>query len=107
MSQNQNNSNQQNQEPKNNFREKIKLQLYQALEHIEDFEECALLDYHGNRNIGDHLIWLGTIFYLSKVRKIRIKYTAGASYFSEKEMEKYTGNNTPILLHGGGNLGDI
>lgn len=50
---------------------------------------------------------MGTVFYLTDVLKTKIKYTAaGIADFSEEEMEKQVGK-TPIILQGGGNLGDL
>ena len=87
--------------------EKIKEVLHTALENIGSFEECALLNYPGHLNIGDHLIWLGEVFYLTDVLKAKIKYVAvGAADFSDETMKKLSGD-APIIFHGGGNLGDL
>lgn len=86
--------------------ERIKEILHKALEKVENFEQCALLDYPEHRNIGDHLIWLGSVFYLSNVAKTKINYTAAIKSFSGSAMEKQIGK-APIFLNGGGNLGDI
>ncbi len=51
----------------------IKQQLHLALGKLQPFEQCALLDYPDNRNVGDQLIWSGNIFYLSDVFKAKIK----------------------------------
>jgi exopolysaccharide biosynthesis predicted pyruvyltransferase EpsI len=85
---------------------KLKTVLHERLKNMGVFESCALLDYPDYFNIGDHLIWLGTVFYLTHVRKIKIKYTASCDSFSASEMEKQIGQ-APILLQGGGNLGDL
>ncbi|MDF5710777.1 MAG: polysaccharide pyruvyl transferase family protein [Nostoc sp. S4] len=86
--------------------ENIKQTLHQDLAKIGQFDECALLDYPEERNIGDHLIWLGEVFYLTDICKTKIKYASGISDFSTEEMEKQVGN-APIFLTGGGNLGDL
>lgn len=86
--------------------EKIKESLHEALRKIGPFEECSLLDYPAYLNIGDHLIWLGELFYLTDVLKTKIKYTASTLTFSEEDMERQAGKS-PILLQGGGNLGDL
>jgi pyruvyl transferase EpsO len=85
--------------------EKIKENLHASLGKLGNIEECALLDYPDYLNIGDHLIWLGTIFYLHDVLKTKIKYVATIKNFSETAMERKIGTS-PILLQGGGNLGD-
>ncbi|NCS04029.1 MAG: polysaccharide polymerase [Microcystis aeruginosa G13-11] len=84
----------------------VKDALHQSLSVLRSLEECALLDYPNHSNLGDHLIWLGDIFYLSKTAKIKIKYTAHANIFSEDDLERKAGKS-PIIFHGGGNLGDL
>jgi pyruvyl transferase EpsO len=81
----------------------IKQTLYQSLGKIGNIEEFALLDYPDYLNIGDHLIWLGTLFYFN----YQIKYTASIKSFNHEIMNKKIGKQTPILLQGGGNLGDL
>ena len=54
----------------------VKDALHQSLSVLRSLEECALLDYPNHSNLGDHLIWLGDILYLSKTAKIKIKYPA-------------------------------
>lgn len=85
--------------------DKIREILHSALGKMGTFEQCALLDYPDYFNIGDHLIGLATIFYLTDVLKAKINYVASLNNFSEAEMEKQVGN-APIILQGGGNLGD-
>ena len=85
---------------------KVKEALHQSLQGLGKIESCALLDYPDYPNIGDHLIWIGTIFYLSEVLKAQIKYSANLTGFSGELMNQKAGK-VPILLHGGGNLGDL
>ena len=86
--------------------EKIKDVLHTALGEIGSFEQCALLDYPNHPNIGDHLIWLGEILYLTDVLKTKINYVTSLEDFSPEVMDKQVGK-APIILHGGGNLGDL
>lgn len=86
--------------------ENIKKILHDALGKLPSFEQCALLDYPNHINIGDHLIWLGSILYLTDVLGTKINYVSSLSDFSEAKMERNIGN-APILFHGGGNLGDF
>jgi exopolysaccharide biosynthesis predicted pyruvyltransferase EpsI len=86
--------------------EKIEQNLNDALAKIEKSNNYVLLDYPDNRNVGDHLIWLGSVFYLSDILKATINYAATTFDFSEIEMQK-TNEKSPILLNGGGNLGDV
>lgn len=80
--------------------------LHQSLKSIGKFEDCALLDCPNHCNVGDHLIWLGEIFYLTDVLKTKINYTANIGNFCAEKMEQQIGK-APILLSGGGNLGDL
>ncbi len=84
----------------------LQKQLWEALSKIEKFEQCAFLDYPDHLNSGDHLIWLGSCFYLIETRKARVTYTSSLVDFNQKELKEKNGN-APIFLQGGGNLGDI
>lgn len=86
--------------------EDIKNSLHQSLNFLENLESCVLLDYPDYLNIGDHLIWLGTVYYLSKISKTKILYASSVKEFSPKLMQKLP-EDVPILLQGGGNLGDL
>ncbi|WP_414753862.1 polysaccharide pyruvyl transferase family protein [Anabaena sp. CCY 9910] len=86
--------------------ETIRASLHNALGKIESFKSCALLDYPDHPNIGDHLIWLGGVIYLTNVMKTQIKYTCSLHNFSPKTLEDNIGKS-PIVFHGGGNLGDL
>ncbi|MCC7527403.1 MAG: polysaccharide pyruvyl transferase family protein [Candidatus Melainabacteria bacterium] len=84
----------------------LETQLLEALSKIESFQKCALLDYPDHLNSGDHLIWLGTCFYLIETRKAQVTYTCSLVDFNQSELKEKNGN-APIFLQGGGNLGDI
>ncbi|MDX2211982.1 MAG: polysaccharide pyruvyl transferase family protein [Oculatellaceae cyanobacterium bins.114] len=86
--------------------ESLKRSLHQVLGQLETFDRCVLLDYPDYLNLGDHLIWLGSVFYLTQTLKSKIVYAASANTFSAAAMEQQMGD-APILLNGGGNLGDL
>ena len=86
--------------------ETIKKDLHKALGQLPLFEQCALLDYPDHINIGDHLLWLGTILYLTDFLGTKINYVSSIKDFSEEKMERNIGN-APIFFHGGGNFGDF
>ncbi|MGH9612578.1 MAG: polysaccharide pyruvyl transferase family protein, partial [Bryobacteraceae bacterium] len=81
--------------------EAIRAALHHALADVPLAGECALLDYPAYPNIGDHMIWLGEISYLTRVRGVKIRITG-----SLEEPASLPGG-LPILLSGGGNLGDL
>ena len=89
-----------------NTPQSIKEELYKALGQLDTFESCALLNYPDYLNLGDHLIWLGTVMYLTDVLKTKINYASSIADFSPTVMEEKIGK-APILLQGGGNLGDL
>ena len=72
-----------------------------ALADVPLRQECALLDYPAYPNIGDHMIWLGEVLYVTTVRRVKIRFAA-----SLDEPLSLPGG-VPILLSGGGNLGDL
>jgi exopolysaccharide biosynthesis predicted pyruvyltransferase EpsI len=80
--------------------------LHTCLAEMDDFNACALLNYPNHTNIGDHLIWLGNLLYLRQVRNIQVGYTASSATFDPDTMTQRVGK-APILLHGGGSLGDL
>jgi pyruvyl transferase EpsO len=62
----------------------------------------ALLDYPNHENVGDSAIWLGEITYLAQ-RGVDVVYHC--------DLRSYDPRHVPdvdiVLLHGGGNLGDV
>lgn len=64
--------------------------------------DYVYLDVPGHWNVGDHLIALGAFELLKKV-PYRCKMKCTISGFKKKRIEK----DTIILLHGGGNFGDL
>ncbi|HEY9599620.1 MAG TPA: polysaccharide pyruvyl transferase family protein [Cyanophyceae cyanobacterium] len=90
----------------NSINPTIKESLQSALSSIGQFEECVLLNYPNHLNIGDHLIWLGTIFYLADILKTKVSYAASPDNFSQDLMNKQSAE-APILMQGGGSLGDL
>lgn len=86
--------------------EKIKDILHDALGKMGTFDQCALLDYPDYFNLGDHLIGLATVLYLTDILKTQINYVANIRNFSEEVLDKQVGK-APIILNGGGNLGDL
>jgi exopolysaccharide biosynthesis predicted pyruvyltransferase EpsI len=64
-----------------------------------------LLDYPNFPNVGDSAIWVGEIEWLKRVGA-RIAYASDFLTFSERQARRRLDGGT-ILLHGGGNLGDI
>ena len=83
------------------------LKLAEALAPLGQPRQCALLNYPNHLNIGDHLIWAGTVDYLRRVTRTHIAYTADLDTFSSRALNRALAPGDPILLHGGGSLGDL
>jgi exopolysaccharide biosynthesis predicted pyruvyltransferase EpsI len=83
----------------------IKDKLHESIKNIGDIEECVLLGYPNHKNTGDRLIWLGNLQLLNSHLKVKIRYVASNDSYSDTELSKYP--NIPIILHGGGNMGDL
>jgi exopolysaccharide biosynthesis predicted pyruvyltransferase EpsI len=66
---------------------------------------CALLDFPDYPNVGDSAIWLGERAYLRRA-SVPVVYAADYSFFSSDELTTRLKDGV-ILLHGGGNLGDL
>lgn len=84
----------------------LKQKLHDALGQLQPFQQCVLLDHPDHTNVGDSMIWCGEVLYLSRVLKAKISYAASIRNFSEENLNEQD-DNIPILLHGGGNFGDI
>ncbi len=84
----------------------IRTRLFSALEAVGEFDDCVCLAYPHYFNVGDHLIWLGLLSWISDVRQAHIAYTASIFDFSESAMQKKNPGGA-IFFRGGGNLGDL
>ncbi|WP_052812890.1 polysaccharide pyruvyl transferase family protein [Desulfonatronum thioautotrophicum] len=65
----------------------------------------ALLDFPNHPNTGDSAIWLGEIAYLKKYHASKIIFVDDYGLIN-KTKPQFT-KETIILIHGGGNLGDL
>ena len=65
----------------------------------------AVVDFPSHGNVGDNAIWLGEMAYL-KHRRARIAYACDIETYSAAALRQRVGAG-PILIHGGGNLGDV
>jgi pyruvyl transferase EpsO len=80
--------------------------LRDALNSIGSVQECSLLHYPYYPNVGDHVIWLGAVSYWVEHCHTTLSYVASALDFCDKKLAAAS-RNTPIILSGGGNLGDL
>src|SRR5262245_38556115 len=66
----------------------------------------ALVDFPDHANVGDSAIWLGTIEYFRRQHHTEPRYVASIPAFSPAALRRAHPEG-PILIHGGGNFGDI
>lgn len=64
----------------------------------------ALLNFPNHQNVGDSLLWLGARRSLERIG-VDVAYECAFDTFSARAMRRRIGTG-PILLNGGGNLGD-
>ncbi|MGL6351158.1 MAG: polysaccharide pyruvyl transferase family protein, partial [Aeromonas sp.] len=86
--------------------DRLRASLQTALDGIAPLQEYALLHYPYYPNIGDHMIWLGAVSYGVEHRNTTLKYAASAIDFCDKKLAAAS-QDAPIILSGGGNLGDL
>ncbi len=65
----------------------------------------AVLDFPTHSNVGDYAIWLGQLAYLRASGR-RVAYMCAQRDYSRERLRERVGEGT-ILIHGGGNLGDL
>lgn len=68
--------------------------------------DYALLDFPDHPNVGDSAIWLGELELLKQVTGKHPKYVCTFNNYDFEELDEVLPEG-PILLHGGGNFGDI
>ena len=69
----------------------------------------ALLDFPRHSNVGDTAIWLGEVSCLAScgVRQRDVRYVCDVTTYDEGTLRSAIGEEGVILLHGGGNFGDL
>ena len=72
---------------------------------LEGARSVALLDFPNHNNVGDSAIWLGEARYLRSAG-IRIGCVCDLTAYPNQKVAARIGSRT-ILIHGGGNLGDL
>lgn len=72
---------------------------------IGDFVDVALLDAPNQTNVGDTLIWSGEMAYLQSLG-LRLRYVADLNTYDPEELRRAMPTGV-VLLHGGGNFGDL
>jgi pyruvyl transferase EpsO len=74
--------------------------------HVPKGRKFALVDFPNHSNVGDSAIWLGELAALRAIGAGSPDYICDADTFSPRVLRERIGDG-PILIHGGGNLGDL
>ena len=72
---------------------------------VSGYSECALVGFPDSANVGDSAIWLGELAWLREVG-VRVAYRCHERDYDANILAQSCPNGL-ILLHGGGNLGDL
>lgn len=72
---------------------------------LGDCREVALVDAPNQRNVGDSLIWAGEVAYFAELG-LKVRYVADLLTYDARSLRRAMPEGT-VLLHGGGNLGDL
>jgi exopolysaccharide biosynthesis protein PssK len=67
---------------------------------------CALISFPNHDNAGDSAIWVGEKVLLRRL-DVTVTYTCDVRTYSAKALARVLDEDVVILLHGGGNFGDI
>ena len=73
---------------------------------LDGVHSLALLDFPDHPNVGDSAIYLGEIAWLRRHHGIVPRYVCGTGNFCAEALRQAVPEG-PILIHGGGNFGDI
>jgi exopolysaccharide biosynthesis predicted pyruvyltransferase EpsI len=66
----------------------------------------ALLDAPNQRNVGDSMIWAGEVAYFEQLG-LKVVYVADLQSYDKDVLREILPPDGVILLHGGGNVGDL
>ncbi|MFJ3384360.1 MULTISPECIES: polysaccharide pyruvyl transferase family protein [unclassified Curtobacterium] len=72
---------------------------------LGEHRTVALLDFPNHQNVGDSMIWRGELEHLHAIG-VRVRYQSDLQRFSRELLLRAVPSG-PILLHGGGNFGDL
>ncbi|WP_447717209.1 polysaccharide pyruvyl transferase family protein [Pluralibacter gergoviae] len=84
----------------------LKLKLDKIITYIVDKDDVIFVDYPVYHNVGDLLIFRGTLELLSE-HNVKIKAFRSVIDYNYDDIKNYVTPSTTILCQGGGNFGDI
>jgi exopolysaccharide biosynthesis predicted pyruvyltransferase EpsI len=74
--------------------------------YIEEVGDYALVDFPDHSNVGDSAIWMGEMLYLRNKLGRAPSYVCSYDNWSKDDLIRAVPTG-PILIHGGGNFGDL
>jgi pyruvyl transferase EpsO len=85
---------------------RLQREIDEVLTPLVPGKKCALLDFPHHPNVGDSAIWVGEQTFLSKLG-VKPAFVCAAGKSDWNAMERAIGPDGAILIHGGGNFGDV
>jgi exopolysaccharide biosynthesis protein PssK len=85
---------------------RLQREIDEVLTPLVHGKKCALLDFPHHSNVGDSAIWVGEQIFLSKLG-VKPAYVCAAGSCDWNAMERAMGPDAIIVIHGGGNFGDV
>jgi pyruvyl transferase EpsO len=73
---------------------------------IGEHRTCVVVDFPNHDNVGDNAIWLGEMAALDALG-VEVRYVCDTATYRRQALEEALGRTGLILLHGGGNFGDL
>jgi exopolysaccharide biosynthesis predicted pyruvyltransferase EpsI len=92
-------------EAKTNLLERLRARVIEELADLAG-QPFALVDFPDHANVGDSAIWLGETSFFRSQHRSEPRYVASISAFSGAALSGAHPDG-PILIHGGGNFGDL
>ena len=85
---------------------RLQRKINEVLTPLVSGKKCALIDFPNHPNVGDSAIWVGEQIFLSKLG-VKPSYVCTTKNRDWNSMERAIGPDGTILIHGGGNFGNI
>jgi exopolysaccharide biosynthesis predicted pyruvyltransferase EpsI len=85
---------------------RLQRKIDEALTPLLPGKKCTLIDFPHHPNVGDSAIWQGEQIFLSKLG-VKPAYVCATRNCDWNAMQRAVGPDGTILIHGGGNFGDI
>lgn len=85
---------------------RLQHEIDQILTPLVPAKKCALIDFPHHPNVGDSAIWVGEQIFLSRLN-VKPVYVCSTKNRDWNAMERSIGPEGTILIHGGGNFGNV